>query len=130
MIRFILIFLFLFTTTTNALAAVAVDHKLMRQWTKELRLLYKNGLKIHTSYDLNSTPDVRACHEKYGHLRKSAATLRDKALALNNMEYRSQFYPAVYAAFACVYCGGDGKECFDILPPVEKIEGYLKRDGY
>lgn len=127
---FIAVILFVFCFSYVAQSDEEIDTTNIIEITTKLRSLHDYGVEIHKIYSLSSTDEVRDCVNKYGYLRKEAKELTEIAKNLKDFEYRLPLYPAAFSAFSCVFCGGTGDSCSDILKGVEKVEELLSKKGY
>jgi hypothetical protein len=96
----------------------------------ELQDLYNSGITMHNGYDLNNIYALKKCVKKNNPLREKAKKIADEAKGIGELSYRMKLYPAAWAAFECVYCGGTGKSCNDIQPYLTETKELLKQDGF
>ncbi len=130
MIRHLLFLILILAVLCSINPVFAIDHNRIYEIVSELRGLAKKGSEIHAEYNLNNTADVRKCVAANGHLRKKAMALVEETKTIDDFFYKGRLSQAAYAAFSCVYCGGNGQSCPEVEPLLLETENLLKDDGF
>jgi ferredoxin len=113
----------------SAHAQVIVDYDEILSFREKLLSSYAIGFLIHQKYDFYNLDDLKDCVNNYGHLRDELKTIREKIMKLNSIAYRFNLVMAADSAFTCVYCGGTGESCPNILIEMEEIDEMLIEAG-
>ena len=110
-------------------AEVTPNFESILQLRADIQRYHQEGVKIRQQYNLADLDQLKACVNTYKPLREQAKATMDAARQVGSFTYRLDLVLAADAAFACLYCGGNGSACNTIPGDLQSLDEKLQAAG-